>query len=289
MRDVAAPLYRFFLADAQAAARAGETGRALECLGLALDFVPESQRERVLLAAAELAPPVLSGAGPSAAGLSRASGPSPAFVVEISPGRPAVRAAGRIAWEDRPALPAPPAEYPAPADLVAPVRAAAAQSPARPLRRLVFLAGVLAALTAAAVRLGWAPADAADALGGGPAERAARALEAGDPGGALRLIEPLGAEAPARVWLLRGSAYEALADTSAAVAALATAAVRDADGGRWALEAGDRLERLGAVAQAADAYLYAVTPARTDGELERIARMQDRAGYADRARRVRRQ
>ena len=62
---------------------------------------------------------------------------------------------------------------------------------------------------------------------------------------------------------------------------------RDVDGGRWALEAGDRLGRLGAVPQAADAYLYAVTPSRTDAELDRIARMQERAGHTDRARRVR--
>jgi hypothetical protein len=290
VRDVAAPLYRFFLADAQAAARAGETGHALECLGLALDFVPESQRERVLLAAAELAPPISSGVGAAGAGPARGSGLSPALVVEIAPIRPGVRAAGRIAWEDRPALPAPSAEYPPPADLVPPARAALARSSARPLRRLVFLVGVLAALAAAALRLGWAPAGAAEAaLGGGPAERAARALAAGDAGGALRLLGPLGGEAPARVWLLRGAAYEALADTPAAVAALATAAARDADGGRSALEAGDRLGRLGAVAQAADAYLYAVTPARTEGELERIARMQERAGFLDRARRVRRQ
>ena len=289
MRDVAAPLYRFFLADAQAAARAGETGRALECLGLAMDFVPESQRERVLLAAADLAPPAPAGAGTTADRLRLASGSrSAALVVEIAPGRPAARAVGRIAWEDRPAFAAPLAEYPSVAEHLALAAAPVGRSAARPFRRLAILGCVLAALAAAALRLGWVPGGAAATLGGDPAERAARALDAGDAGGALRLLEPLGREAPARVWLLRGSAYEALADTPAAVAALATAAARDADGGRWALEAGDRLGRLGAVRQAADAYLYAVTPARTDGELERIARMQERAGHADRARRVRR-
>lgn len=284
MRDVAAPLYRFFLADAQAAARSGDTGRVLECVGLALDFAPDSQRERVLLAAAELVPPAVSPAGPGV-GAAPAPRVMPALVVELARGGEAPRAQGRIAWEARVPRAAPVTEYLA---LAEPVAAPPRGSTSHRLRAGLILVGVLVALAGAAVRLGWIPAGTADVLRGGPAARAARALEAGDAGGALRLLEPLGVEAPAQVWLLRGAAYEALADTSAAVAALAMAAARDADGGRWALEAGDRLGQLGAVAQAADAYLYAVTPLRADAELDRIARMQERAGHADRARRVRR-
>lgn len=283
MRDVAAPLYRFFLADAQAAAREGDTERVLECLGLALDFAPESQTERVLLAAAELVPPAVAAAGSGAGAASASRSIPPLVVVELARGGAAPRAQGRIAWEER--VPsAPVSEYLAPAE---PAAAPAHGNPSHRLRAVLILVGVLVALTGAAGRLGWIPAGAADALRGDSAERAARALEAGDAGGALRLLDPLGAEARAQAWLLRGAAYEALADTSAAVEALATAAARDADGGRWALEAGDRLGRLGAVTQAADAYLYAVTPLRTDAELERIALMQERAGHADRARRVR--
>lgn len=280
MRDVAAPLYRFFLADAQAAARAGETDRALECLGLALDLVPDSQLERVLLAAGELAPPAAS----AAASAAPAVRPVPPLVVELAPGGAAPPSSGRIAWEERVPRFAPVSEYLTPSE--PPAAPARARSPRR-LRPVMVLMVVLGVLAAASVRFGWVPAGAADALRGGPAERASRALEAGDAGGALRLLQPLGAEASARAWLLRASAYEALADTPAAVAALATAAARDADGGRWALEAGDRLGRMGALSQAADAYLYAVTPVRTDAELERIARTQERAGHADRARRVR--
>ena len=283
MRDVAAPLYRFFLADAQAAARAGETERVMECLGLALDFAPESQRERVLLAAAELVPPAAVGAG---AASPRSAAPAQSVVVQLAPAASAPRPQGRIAWEERVAPPAPREEYRMPSAPLA-TRAAAPRSAARGLRRLAVAAGVLAALTAAGLRFGWVPAGAADALRGDPVERATLALEAGDAGVALQLLDPLGEEAPARAWLLRAAAYEALADTSAAVAALGTAAARDVDGGRWALEAGDRLGRLGAVPQAADAYLYAVTPSRTDAELDRIARMQERAGHVDRARRVR--
>ena len=172
-----------------------------------------------------------------------------------------------------------------PASLTA--RAAPSRSGPRGLRWLAVVVAVLAALTAAGLRFGWVPAGAADALRGDPVERAALALEAGEAGAALQLLEPLGEEAPARVWLVRAAAHEALADTAAAVAALGTAAARDAEGGRWALEAGDRLGKLGAIPQAADAYLYAATPSRSDAELDRIARMQERAGHVDRARRVR--
>lgn len=285
MRDVAAPLYRFFLADAQAAARAGDAGRVLECLGLALDFAPDSQRERVLLAAGELVPPAV-GAGVSGATGPRSTAPAQALVVQLAPDGVVSRPQGRIAWEDRVAAPAPREEYRVPPKSLA-AGAAAPRSPRRGLRRLAVVVGVPAALAAAALRFGWVPAGATDALRGDPVERAALALEAGDAGAALQILEPLGEEAPARVWLVRAAAHEALADTSAAVAALATVAARDADGGRWALEAGDRLGRLGAVSHAADAYLYAVTPSRTSAELERIAQMQERAGHADRARRVR--
>lgn len=283
MRDVAAPLYRFFLADAQAAARAGETERVLECLALALDFAPESQRERVLLAAAELVPPVAGGA-PGVAS-PRSAAPAQPVVVQLASAGAGPRPQGRIAWEDRVAPPAPREEYRVPASLTA--RATPPRSGPRGLRRLAVVAGVLAALTGAGLRFGWVPAGTADALRGNHVERAALALESGDARVALQILDPLGEEAPAQVWLARATAHEALADTPAAVTALGVAAARDADGGRWALEAGDRLGRLGALSQAADAYLYAVTPSRTDTELERIAQMQERAGHAERARRVR--
>lgn len=283
MRDVAAPLYRFFLADAQAAARAGDTERVLECLGLALDFAPDSQRERVLLAAGELVPPASGASAPGAPG-PRGAAPAQPLVVQLAPTGAGPRPNGRIAWEDRVAPPTPREYRIPPAPLAA--QLASPRSAARVLRRVVVAASVLAALTAAGLCFGWVPAGAADAFRGDPVERATLALEAGDPGVALEILEPLGGEAPARVWMVRAAAHEALADTSAAVAALAAAAARDAEGGRWALEAGDRLAKLGAVSQAADAYLYAVTPSRTSAELDRIARMQERAGYADRARRV---
>ena len=45
---------------------------------------------------------------------------------------------------------------------------------------------------------------------------------------------------------------------------------------------------VGVLVALAGAYLYAVTPSRTNSELDRIARMQERAGWADRAARVRR-
>lgn len=282
MRDVAAPLYRFFLADAQAAARAGDTERVLECLGLALDFAPDSQRERVLLAAAELVPPAAGAGVPGP----RGAAPAQPLVIQLAHAGAGARPLGRIAWEDRVAPPGPREEYRVPPASLATQAAPPRRAP-RGFRQMVVAAGVVVALTAAALRFGWVPAGAADALRGDPVERAALALEAGDADIALRLLEPLGEKAPARVWLVRAAAHEALADTPAAVAALGTAAARDADGGRWALEAGDRLGRLGAIPQAADAYLYAVTPSRSDAELDRIARMQERAGHVDRARRVR--
>ena len=276
--DVAAPLYRFFLADAQAAARDGDTERMTECLGLALDFAPESQRERVLLAAGELVPAATS----PAAAAPRAATAAP-VVVEIA--APVTRPLGRISWEDRTVPPPVAAAFPvAPAE-PEPLRPTV--QPGRPVLWPMILLALLAALGTAAVRFGWIPTRAEDALRADRTKRAAHRLAGGDAAGALELLEPLGTDAPARAWLIRGAAYEALADTAAAVSALGTAAARDADGGRWALEAGDRLGGLGAVSESADAYLYAVTPERTAPELDRIAAMQERAGHPDRARRVR--
>lgn len=284
MNDVAAPLYRFFLADAQAAARAGDAGRMLECIGLALDFVPESQRERVLLAAAELAPPAAATPAPSRVSGGPAGGVSPPLVVQIAAGAVAQRPMARLAWEDRVTRPADAVQFgptPTPPH-------GSGHAPRRP-RAGLALAGLLAVAAAvgAGGAAGWLPGTATAPLLGDPVERAASAVAAGDPQVALMLLEPLGPDASAAAWLVRASAHVALSDTSAAVQALAAAAMHDSEGGAAALEAGDRLFRLGAVRQAADAYLYAVTPDRSTHEIERIARTQEQAGYPDRAQRVR--
>jgi hypothetical protein len=278
VREVAVPLWRFFLADAHTAARAGDSARMLECLGLALDFVPESQRERVLVAAAELAPPVSWG-GP---GAPVRAVPAPRVVVEVA--ADALRPMARIAWEHRVS---PSVLPPIPAPVPEPPRAAAGV-PRRSRAALVAVMLLLVAAVAAAggvVVLG--PSGAASSVLGDPVARALGAVSSGNPARALQNLEPLGLDAPSRAWLVRASAHEAMSDTPAAIRALAAAAPRDADGGAAALEAGDRLLRLGAVRQAADAYLYAVTPARSPAEIERIAGTQELAGFPERARRVR--
>jgi hypothetical protein len=284
VNDVAAPLYRFFLADAQAAARAGDAGRMLECIGLALDFVPESQRERVLLAAAELAPPAAATPAPSRVAGAPAGGLSPPLVVQIAAGAVAQRPMARLAWEDRVARPPDAVQFAVTPSLPH----ASEHAPHRPRAGLV-LAGLLAVVVAVGVggAAGWLPGIDTAALLGDPVERAASAVAAGDPQAALELLEALGPDAPAAAWLVRASAYVAMADTSAAVQALAAAAMHDSEGGAAALLAGDRLFHLGAVRQAADAYLYAVTPDRSTEEIDRIAQTQERAGYPERARRVR--
>lgn len=284
MNDVAAPLYRFFLADAQAAARAGDAGRMLECIGLALDFVPESQRERVLLAAAELAPPAAATPAPSRVAGGPAGGFSPPLVVQIAAGAVAQRPMARLAWEDRVARPADAVQF-----VPTPTPPHGSEHAPRRSRAGVVLAGLLAVAVALGVggAAGWIPGTATAPLLGDPIERAASAVAAGDPQVALELLEPLGPDAPAAAWLVRASAHVAMSDTAAAVQALAAAAMHDSEGGAAALEAGDRLLRLGAVREAADAYLYAVTPDLSTGEIERIARTQERAGYPERARRVR--
>jgi hypothetical protein len=281
VNDVAAPLYRFFLADAQAAARAGDAGRMLECIGLALDFVPESQRERVLLAANELAPPAAATALPRVAG-APAGGFSPPLVVQIAAGAVAQRPMARLAWEDRVARPPDAVQL-----AVTPSLPHDSEHAPHRSRAGLVLAGLLAVVVAVGGAAGWLPGADTAALLGDPVERAASAVAAGDPQAALKLLEPLGPDAPATAWLVRASAHVAMSDTSAAVQALAAAAMHDSEGGAAALEAGDRLFRLGAVRQAADAYLYAVTPDRSTEEIDRIARTQERAGYPERARRVR--
>lgn len=55
----------------------------LECFGIALDFAPESQRERVLLAAAELVPPTAGAIAPGAC-VPRAA-PAHPLVVQCAP------------------------------------------------------------------------------------------------------------------------------------------------------------------------------------------------------------
>jgi hypothetical protein len=279
VNDVAAPLFRFFLADAQAAARAGDSARVQECIGLALDFVPESQRERVLLAAADLAPPpAWAAAVPGVA----VAGPRDAdIVVQVAPGA-VNRPVARISWEHR-------APSASPAGVYAPVPPPAPEqvAPRRRAGRRVVLVGLAVLAIGGGALVRWGPGPATAVVLGDPLSRAGGTLESGDPRGALALLDGLGDGAPASVWLVRGAAYEALADTGAAIRALGVAATRDAEGGAAALQAGDRLLGLGAVREAADAYLYAATPARTPSEVERIARAQERAGYPERARRVR--
>jgi hypothetical protein len=273
VNEVAAPLFRFFLTDAQTAAREGDRDRMHECLEMALDFVPEGQRERVLLAASELLP--------APAGRVPASPASQRPVVVKVAAAPAARPAVRIAWENQ--IPPAPAFAPAgpPAELV----------PARAGTRR-WLAFAAAALLAAAGLAGAAASGAIPGIGlpvaaGDATARAAGALRDGDAARALDVLAPFGAGAPAAVWLLRGEAHVLLDDTASAVEALMSAASRDSDGGRVALQAGAALARMGAVQEAADASLYAVTPERSLEELERVAVLQERAGHPERARRVR--
>lgn len=282
MRDLSAPLHRQFLDEARAAARAGETERMRECIALALDFAPEAQREDVLLAAAELLPSV--GPAGARAGSARArslaaeeeggaagrDGAPPAGSARGDRPEPARGDGGRVSRAEDRTMPAAPGERP--------------RAGRRRLTRLAAALVVLVVAGAAGLRRGWLPG----LIDADPVGRARQALEDGDAQGALGLLEPLGREAGAEAWLVRATAYEAVGDTAEVVQALTQAAMRDADGGRWALEAGDRLARLGAVSRAADSYLFALTPLRTREERERIARAQERAGAAERARRVRR-
>jgi hypothetical protein len=269
-----APLYRIFLADAQAAARVGDTGRMLECIGLALDFAAESQRERVLLAAAELVPPAAWSGGRSAA--------VPVIPLVVKLAVPAA-APERITWEPRPAetvLPRMPVES------LGGSASGASLRRRSPAKARVWLLACACALGVGVAYVGAGGGNAPRL--GDPVARAARAIASGDAEGALSVLAPLGSDVSAAVWLARASAHEALMDTAAAVRALSAAAANDGDGGSAALDAGDRLLRLGRVREAADAYLYAVTPARTPAELDRIAFAQEQAGYPERAGRVRR-
>jgi len=269
-------LYRFFLADARTAAREGNAKLAMECLEMALDFAPDSQRERVLLVAAEIAP----ASETVTRGLRLAAGQAVApFTIAIGE----VGSARRISWEDRAAV-----VEPAQADTDRPLVAPTVRTPRWHRRRSVFFAlAALASVAALAVRARVLPPGAVEALGLNQVEAARRAAAAGQPGEALRLLDGMGADAPSSAWLVRARALELRNDTAGAVRALVAAASADVGGGSDAMFAGDELVRLRAIEAAADAYLYAVTPQRTSEEIERIARTQVRAGHADRARRVR--
>jgi hypothetical protein len=281
VKDVAAPLYRIFLADAHAAARAGEPERVLECIGLALDFVPDTQRERVLLAAADLVPSVSTAPRDASGGTATV----PAFVLRVSEEGPGQRES-RIAWEERLAqvvLPRGQGAFQLP-----PLRTTR-RSTSRVRRIVVGLIIAAAGITAtASARFDALQGRAATLISHDPVEGARAAIRRGDASEALRLLAPLGADVRPEVWLLRASAYEAQADRAQTVRALTAAASRDGEDGRWAMAAADQLARIGALSDAADAYLYAVTPSRTEGEMERIAHAQELAGYPDRAARVRR-
>jgi hypothetical protein len=281
VKDVAAPLYLIFLADAHAAARAGEPERVLECIGLALDFVPETQRERVLLAAADLVPAVGTAAPHRSAGTATV----PPFVLRVSQEARAPREP-RIKWEPRPPEPVRPT---GPGASFVPLDGTL-QRKRSGLRRVAAVAVLLVVVglaLAARVRND-VPGDRILAImGRDPIAGAREAIRRGDAEEALRLVAPRGDDASTEVWFLRASAYEVQADRANALHALTVAAARDGGDGRWAMAAGDRLVKMGAVSEAADAYLYAVTPSRSAAEIERIARVQELAGHSDRARRVR--
>lgn len=296
MRDIAAPLYRFFLADAQAAARRGDEVRMLECLGLALDFVPEEHRERVLMVSAQLLPvPAGSTMDGQDGGVDAVLGSgrdrsAPSGAVIVLGEMPQLE---RLAWEvpvhPGGAMAAPPASLPIIAPAVDPRRPRAEQT--RSPRWVRLAAGVALAVVVALLGVragsGSLPEPIARVVGGGDPVRLAReALVDGRPEDALALLSAAATKPGSSIYCLRAEASLALGDTAAAERAWTQAAVLDADDGRYALEAGDRLVEIGSVPLAAEAYLYAVNPARSGEELRRIAQVQRRAGYVDRARRV---
>lgn len=293
--DVSAPLYRFFLADAQTAVRAGDLDRALECLGLALDFVPDVHRERALLEASTFLPGVGVQAGVGAT----APREPVATAIEIIDDLPPLE---RMTWEPvslgAPSLTATPVTYgpAAPAGVPAGsgVPAKSSPAPARSKGRVGITLAV-AALAAAAcsvvmMRSGRmaAPGFVPSVLVGTPVERARAALARGDGDAALARLDALGSDlGDGEAYLVRGEAEMVLLDSAGAVRSFLEAAKRDPGDGALALRAGDRLMEMGRDTIAADAYLHAASPERSREETERIAMAQERVGYASRARRIR--
>jgi hypothetical protein len=121
---------------------------------------------------------------------------------------------------------------------------------------------------------------------GGPSalEQAGSAIEAGDADAALRAL----AKVPGMERLpLLARAYELKGDTAAAVASWIEAAELDDGGGDVAFEAAERLQALGRLVEAADAYLYAASGDRTSAEVDRIVGAQEAIGLPQRGARVR--
>lgn len=289
--SVAHPLYRTFLSQAEAAHKRGEEERALELFGLALDSAPEEVRPMVVVAAG----PYLAATSGARHGAARTAGPFDVPMPRIPVEPPAVE-------QVAPPLSAPLLAAPAPALAPALPRAT---SPAR--KQSSAAQAIFAFLLLGASLYGFAtialpmlgvqvplPALAVSgvALPGGGAEgvdAAARRLDDGDPHAALAALPvsaPAGREGEAA--RIRARALALVGSEEEAADAWGLAAAHDPGSGRIALEAGDWLAERGHLRRAADAYLYAVVPDRTADEVERIARMQERAGYPERAERVRR-
>lgn len=288
--SVAHPLYRTFLSQAEAAHKRGEEERALELFGLALDSAPEEVKPMVVVAAG----PYLAATSGARRGTPRVAGrfdvPMPRIPVEP----PAV---------EQIAAPLPAPVLAAPVAALAPTipRPAAAVRERSSAGQAIFAVLLLAAslygfATIALPMLGvQAPLPALSvpgiALPGGAQgiDAAVRRLDDGDPHAALAALPaaaPAGREGEAA--RIRARALTLIGNEEEAAAAWTLAAEHDPGSGRIALEAGDWLAERGHARRAADAYLYAMAPERSADEVERIARMQEQAGYPERAERVRR-
>jgi hypothetical protein len=168
---------------------------------------------------------------------------------------------------------------------------APAEPPARPPRRSNPRRWGILALAAIVAVVALAPGtrrqvEAVIARADDPTGAAEAALRDGDPARALAVSDG-SAEPRARLLVIRGRAFLALGDTSAALTAIRAAAAHPLASAPDLRDAGELLESVGQLKAAADAYLRSFSAGLPPEEWPEVVRALERAGRHDQASRLR--
>jgi hypothetical protein len=166
-----------------------------------------------------------------------------------------------------------------------------AEPPARPPRPSHWRRSGILALAAVVAVLALAPGtrrrvEGLIARAGDPTAAADAALRDGDPARALAVSAGL-PEPQAHLLVIRGRAFLALGDTSAALTAIRSAAAHPLASAPELRDAGELLEGMGQLDAAADAYLRSFSAGLPPAEWADVARALERAGRHDQASRLR--
>ena len=285
-------LHARLLADAEVLAKRGRRREALVLLRWAGRVAPPEAMPLVLLTYQRLRADVpATRPAPTRTALAREPSGDTAGIVGMAAdplGFPVPRFPTRAPSVD------PTAFVPRPPAMVLPREStqwAPAEPPAPPPRRPNSRRWGILALAATVAVVALAPGarrqvEAVVARAKDPTGAAETALRDGDP--ARALAASAGSTEPrARLLVIRGRAFLALGDTSAALTAIRAAAAHPLASAPDLRDAGGLLERVGQLDAAADAYLRSFSAGLPSDEWPEVVRALERAGRHDQASRLR--